>query len=866
MAEDSGSGGGHEKYLETLNFVVNFLHEEGFLKAHGVLLAEFSTRLSSPAAEGVVFAAARQTASACSAPPSPLEYSERALEALSPPRSKSAQAGSNWPSRLSSQRQRPLWDGEVDDYESMDDPGYNRRDVPSQTRFAEAELDACSEDGSERAYFMHQPGDLNYDDVESEVSASDLEGATAASSVQSGRRGHSGGSGGGPLHSHSQSHSQSGAGDAHDETWDLGPTDIKFAEPVSTPSKSPEKQDPDARRPVLSRVESLSSSFKDFEMERGLYTDGEGEGQLSSKVSDAEYVSDAEAIDFPVPVVSHEDVELFQQKQRRPSPTSSMDVAAGSLAPSVAPSRTSSEQQLPLRPFEGLGMGLAGGKEPRAGGGRRKASAKGASLLKALGTGWVEGDFASASAFERKSATDGGEASPAPRSPDAAASTSASAAAAAITEEDVALEWEFKPPVVDRLLTDSREPSLEFSTPNSDDEGAGTPTAAPTPSSGGSGPVLPPGEGGDAAAGAAAVAGDGDGLSDEATAASVGEVEGDAEEGGTPLDVQVESVTLAGELEAREAAAAFVLQPPRPAAGQLGAEEGEEEGAVSLSGPLAVGQLLAMGPLLAVGPPAASPSEALERKDSSHVVAHQINFELEDLAAEQSGGGDATAAAALPSLDVAGQPASPRSPVDASGAAGPHPARPHHQHAHHAHHAHPHNRHHRAGRDQEGQGQGQPGEEELSSAEALRQHLLQQQQQQQQYEGTEGGEEAGDEGGDDGGAFGEGSLYDGEEADVDEPQPEDGDGLEEQLSSLVDDRLDDDDDGEEEEEEEGGGRRRGRGLEGEVEAWGEEERLRAEDAKGANNNPKATTQRARPDNYTTHKQENSNSTASGPSP
>lgn len=239
------------------------------------------------------------------------------------------------------------WDGEVDDYDGMDDPGYSRKEVPNPSRFAEIELDAASGDeGSERQYFMHQPGDLNYDDIESEVSASDLEGITAASSVQSGNY---------------------TGGDTHDETWDFGPIDIKFAEPVSTPSKSPEKQEAEERRPVLSRVESLSSSFKDFEMERGFEADGEGGGQISSKVSEAEYAADPEVIDFPVPVpaVNHEDVELFRN-QRRPSPTSSMDVAAGSLAPSVAPS----EQQ----PSESTGS------QER----QRKGTGKSTSLLKSL--------------------------------------------------------------------------------------------------------------------------------------------------------------------------------------------------------------------------------------------------------------------------------------------------------------------------------------------------------------------------------------------------------------------------------------------------------------------------------------------------
>jgi hypothetical protein len=54
-----------------------------------------------------------------------------------------------------------------------------------------------------------------------------------------------------------------------DETWDLGPMDIKFAEPVTTPTKpASDRAGADEPKPVLSRVESLSSSFKDFDIER----------------------------------------------------------------------------------------------------------------------------------------------------------------------------------------------------------------------------------------------------------------------------------------------------------------------------------------------------------------------------------------------------------------------------------------------------------------------------------------------------------------------------------------------------------------------------------------------------------------------
>lgn len=256
----------------------------------------------------------------------------------------------------------------MDEYENMDDPGYVRRDVAGQQRFAETELDINSDnEGSERNYFMHQPGDLNYDDVESEVSASDPEGISAASSPSG--LGPRGGGGGGSA--------------APDEAWDLGPMDIKFAEPVSTPSKSPEKLDAEERRPVLSRVESLSSSFKDFDMERGPFEpSGSSELAISGKPSlDAEYT--AEVIDFPVAVeqtfVSHEDVALFKNLA---SHTSSLDVLGpGSVAPSssVTPSERGAGG--------GSGAGTFAGLEPGPEQDRSKRKIKNTSLLKALATG-----------------------------------------------------------------------------------------------------------------------------------------------------------------------------------------------------------------------------------------------------------------------------------------------------------------------------------------------------------------------------------------------------------------------------------------------------------------------------------------------
>ncbi len=56
------------------------------------------------------------------------------------------------------------------------------------------------------------------------------------------------------------------------DAWDLGPVGIRIADPVTTPTKSSggnaaAPEGADSTRPVLSRVESLSSSFKDFDIE-----------------------------------------------------------------------------------------------------------------------------------------------------------------------------------------------------------------------------------------------------------------------------------------------------------------------------------------------------------------------------------------------------------------------------------------------------------------------------------------------------------------------------------------------------------------------------------------------------------------------
>lgn len=271
------------------------------------------------------------------------------------------------------------WEVEFDEYDNPDDVGYLRKDVGAQQSFAECEIDAVSEEGSER-YFMHQPGDLNYDDVDSveggevvptspltPASGTNINNGAASSGAGSGHHaggaGHDnthggtpsrmllttsstgvstdaspstsalsspvGGGGSGAAKSRKQQllfgggigrrNTASALGSARDATgarlvlainklpsadasWDAGPTDIKFGVPVITPSKGHDHSEP---RPVLSRVESLSSSFKDFELERmghdedgGTTSRSHGNGQAAS--SEAGYDSEAEVIDFQV--------------------------------------------------------------------------------------------------------------------------------------------------------------------------------------------------------------------------------------------------------------------------------------------------------------------------------------------------------------------------------------------------------------------------------------------------------------------------------------------------------------------------------------------------------------------------------------
>ena len=196
------------------------------------------------------------------------------------------------------------WGSEVDEYENMDDVGYCRKPVMSQTYFMEHELDLSGEEGSE-GYFVHkakasglQAADSGYDSHSDEEHLSTAQGSRAASATAANDEGKlprksSGGPppptqmpasvlaqlvgslGHGAFALAANGPSSSSASPplpppGADDAWDFGPMDIKIAEPVVIAGKSSDglRSGEDASKPVLSRVESLSSSFVDFDLER----------------------------------------------------------------------------------------------------------------------------------------------------------------------------------------------------------------------------------------------------------------------------------------------------------------------------------------------------------------------------------------------------------------------------------------------------------------------------------------------------------------------------------------------------------------------------------------------------------------------
>lgn len=219
------------------------------------------------------------------------------------------------------------WGNDIEEYENQDDVGYIRRDVVGQQQFIELELDLDSEQDSDHLP-APQPGVGPAPDAVSESSSSEEIPAVLGEAMYSAE--------GSPTPS----------SNLPDEAWDLGPVGIKFAEPVTTPSKSTTKQD--EPRPVLSRVESLSSSFKDFDIEGN--DEDMCSGRLSIAQSDADQqLSDAEVIDFPPVPLAHltaEDLAAFGQQQPQHSKASSVQATEGSaVCPLESPVLTTSKPQ-----------------------------------------------------------------------------------------------------------------------------------------------------------------------------------------------------------------------------------------------------------------------------------------------------------------------------------------------------------------------------------------------------------------------------------------------------------------------------------------------------------------------------------------
>lgn len=193
---------------------------------------------------------------------------------------------------------------EIDEYEGADDVGYYRQTVIDERQFVASELDLRSEAGSEHAQ-PQTPQDLC-----SPVSDSSGSSATLSSLDF-----------GSPAAQVSTAVDQSGS-PVKDETWDLGPVDIKIADPVRTPTKDSIGTAAD-QRPCLSRVESLSNSF--------IEEQDSCDGNLSNRQSEAGSL-DPEIMEF-VPTADpqtsrSQELESFLHFVSGPDPsrTSSIDV------------------------------------------------------------------------------------------------------------------------------------------------------------------------------------------------------------------------------------------------------------------------------------------------------------------------------------------------------------------------------------------------------------------------------------------------------------------------------------------------------------------------------------------------------------
>lgn len=212
-------------------------------------------------------------------------------------------------------------DNDIEEYDGPDDVGYVRRAVSHQRDFMLTELDpSVYEEDSERILGNHL-----------------LEDATANSGSNSSASLSSYGIG--SKNDTSSQPREESCQHLPDETWDMGPLDIKLTDPVITPTKET-SQTHLGNRPTLSRVESLSNSFIDD-------TESLDEpGVTSTRISEAGEEQAADVIDF-IPItqsVSAEeeaDLGIFDGVKRSTSLTSSCDMntttAETSQAPEQAP-------------------------------------------------------------------------------------------------------------------------------------------------------------------------------------------------------------------------------------------------------------------------------------------------------------------------------------------------------------------------------------------------------------------------------------------------------------------------------------------------------------------------------------------------
>ncbi|KAF5827505.1 hypothetical protein DUNSADRAFT_544 [Dunaliella salina] len=411
---DSGAA-----YIAQLNAVCQFLRQEGFVQAERQLLQELEQKFPSigklsPEEEeeaGRQAHHAVQEAHAATVARSDLlashqhsHYQQHSVGGglggqppfpLPPPLAR-PQARLRPPHKIP--KQKVPWGPDVDEYQSIEDVGYIRKDISGQQQFEELEL--LGSDLSEEPEGMATasgPLSSHRDDDYEGSSRGHGEGSEEEEEGEDeGEQGSSQGGGDvaslsetedlGTRHLQQQQRSSSfqspasstlelhpsvaaGAPGAHtgstageqgsvDPTWDMGPQDIKLTEPVSTPSKGSGDQQQlsgENSRPVLSRVESLSSSLKDFDADR-THEHGEGmaSGTMSRAHSDCEQhpppeAGGGEVIDFnPIPLAqaTPQDLKAFglhelqqgvgqQQQQQQQQDAAALSAVTSSLAVGV---------------------------------------------------------------------------------------------------------------------------------------------------------------------------------------------------------------------------------------------------------------------------------------------------------------------------------------------------------------------------------------------------------------------------------------------------------------------------------------------------------------------------------------------------